>query len=76
MNDQITIFLTTPEALLFKEYQRFHATFQLLCEKGVFDVKSGKVIMHFDENGVIQKIERNDNLFDARIKSYTHTPNI
>lgn len=68
MEPQVTIYLSTPEAELFRSYQQFHQTFQLLCSKGVFDVKSGSVTMHFDANGFIQKIERHDNLFDARLK--------
>lgn len=69
MNDkQVTIFLTTPEALLFKQYQEFHATFQLLCEKGVFDIKGGSAVIHFDTNGHIARIERHDSLYDIRMK--------
>jgi hypothetical protein len=65
---QVTIFLTTPEAQMFKDFQQFHKTFQLLCEKGVFDIKAGSATIHFDNNGFIQKIERHDNLFDARVQ--------
>jgi len=68
---QITIFLTTPEAELFKSYQQFHATFALLVKQGVFDIKAGSAVLHFDSNGFIQKIERHDNLFDARQKIST-----
>lgn len=70
MND-ITVILTTPEALMFKEFQQFHQTFALLCEKGVFDVKNGSITMHFDHLGNIQKIERNDKIFDSRVKQLT-----
>ena len=65
---QVTIFLSTPEAQMFKEFQQFHQTFALLVQKGVFDIKSGSAVIHFDSNGYIQKIERHDNLFDARVK--------
>lgn len=64
--DNITIILTTPEAILFREYQEFHQTFALLCTKGVFDMKNGSVTIHFDSAGTIKKIERHDSLFDAR----------
>ena len=66
--DEVTIILNTPDAILFRDYQKFHATFALMVKAGVFDVKHGKVIIHFDTNGNIQKIERNDDLFDSRIK--------
>ncbi len=62
----IRIEITTPEAMLFREFQCFHETFALLCTKGVFDIKSGSVTIHFDNNSKIQKIERKDNLFDNR----------
>ena len=66
--ENVTLILTTPEALLFKDFQQFHQTFALLCEKGVFDIKSGSAVIHFDNLGKIQKIERHDNLFDNRVK--------
>ncbi len=69
MNDEITVFLTTPEAILFREYQQFHETFQLLCQRGVFDMKNGNVIIHFDSQGNIAKIERHDSLYDIRAKT-------
>lgn len=65
----VTVFLTTPEALMFKDFQAFHATFALLCKSGVFDIKSGSATLHFDALGQIQKIERHDSLFDGRVKS-------
>lgn len=68
---EIQIFLTTPEAMLFRSFQQFHATFALLAQKGVFDIKSGSATLHFDSQGNIQKIERHDNLFDARQKLLT-----
>ena len=70
MNEQVTVFLTTPEALLFKDFQQFHATFALLVKKGVFDIKNGSATIHFDSEGTIKKIERHDSLFDSRIESY------
>lgn len=71
IEQQITIFLTTPEAIAFRNFQQFHNTFMLMVNKGVFDTKNGSVEMHFDSNGVIQKIERHDSLFDSRVKDLT-----
>ena len=56
MQPEVTIFLTPPEALLFKDFQEYHNTFTLLCQKGVFSIKNGSVIIHFDSQGLIQKI--------------------
>lgn len=66
--EQITIFLTTPEAEMFKSFQEFHSTFFLLVNSGVFNIKGGSAVIHFDESGVIQNIERNDTLFNSRVK--------
>lgn len=66
MNTDVTIILTTPEAMLFKDFQQFHATFALMASRGVFDVKGGSVTLHFDGNGEIQRIERKDDLYNAR----------
>ena len=67
IDEPITIFLTPPEVLLFKDFQQYHDTFTLLCQKGVFGIKNGSATIHFDNNGFVQKIERHDSLFDSRI---------
>lgn len=67
--EQVTIFLTTPEAEMFKSFQQFHSTFALLVKSGAFDIKSGSFTCHLDKDGLIQKIERHDNLFDKRTQT-------
>ncbi len=59
MTDQVTIFLTTPEAALWKDYQQFHATFALLVEKGVFDIGYGSATLNF-AGGELQNITKNE----------------
>ena len=59
---QVTIFLTPPDAELFKSWQEFHSTFKLLCEKGVFDTKYGKVTLNF-ANGQLQTITKEEIIF-------------
>ncbi len=68
MSEEVTLILTTPEAIMFRDFQAFHEAFALLVAKGVFDVKNGSVTLHFDALGNIAKIERKDNLFDLRAK--------
>lgn len=65
-DDLIKIEITTPEAIMFRSFMEFNQTFSLLVKSGVFDCKNGSITMHFDSQGKIQKIERKDNLFDAR----------
>lgn len=69
MDKEVTIILTTPEAIMWRDYQQFHAAFALLVSRGIFDVKNGSVTIHFDSLGNIAKIERKDNLFDLRAKA-------
>lgn len=66
--ETITIFLTPPEALLFKDFQAYHQTFTLMCQQGVFNIKNGSATIHFDNNGCVQKIERHDSLYDRRVQ--------
>lgn len=51
---------------MFKDFQKFHETFALLVSKGVFDIKSGSATIHFDSQGEIALIERNDRLYNRR----------
>ena len=64
--EQIAIYLTTPEAIQFRSFQQFHETFFQLVKSGCFDIKNGSFTCHMDANGTIQKIERKDNIFDVR----------
>lgn len=63
MDNEIKIFLTTPEAIMFRDFQQFHQTFALLCEKGVFDCKNGKIEINFDETGEIGSIIKTEKIY-------------
>lgn len=65
-DDQVTIFLTTPEAILFRDFQQFHKTFALLAKSGVFDISNGTATIHFGPHSEISAIVRNDKLYDSR----------
>ncbi len=56
MNEEITIMLTTPEAMMFREYQQFHKAFAILVKSGVFDVQFGNASINI-ANGEIQNIK-------------------
>lgn len=66
MPDEVTILLTTPEAIMFRDFQQFHTTFALLISKGVFDTKNGSVTLNFDSNGQIKTIQRSDFLYSSK----------
>lgn len=67
--NEVTIFLPPLEAELFKQFQQYHQMFVLLQQYGVFSIRNGTATLHFDSQGIIQKIERHDSLFDSRVKS-------
>jgi len=69
MEQTTTIFLTPLQAQQFLEFQKNHAMFVFMLQNKVFDIKNGSATIHFDSNGVIGKIERNDTLFDSRVKT-------
>lgn len=67
MNDQqITIFLSEPDAKKFLLFQKYYAEFMLMVERGVFDQKNSAVTLHFDSNGILQTIQRADFLYSRK----------
>lgn len=68
MEQLIKIELTTVEAIQFRDWQQFHSTFALLAKSGVFDIKNGSAVLHFDPDGNIKKIERADTLYNERLQ--------
>lgn len=54
MNDElIKIELTEYEAKAFVEFQKHYKDFMALHEGGVFNIRNGRAILHFDTNGVM-----------------------
>ncbi len=66
MDNQITIFLTDDQAKKFVEFQKNYETFRILQERGVFNIRNGNAVLHFDSFGVLQTIERGDILYARR----------
>ncbi len=64
--EQTTVYLSEEDAKKFIEWQKHYDTFQLLLDRGVFDVKNGNVVLHFDSVGTLQTIERGDILYARR----------
>jgi len=57
-----TIFLSVPDAELFLEFRRQQEVFYKLVSSGVFSIRGGSAILHFDDTGALRKIERRDML--------------
>ena len=66
MEELITIQITTPEAIMFRDYQKDHELFNLLKSRGVFDQKNASIILNFDSNGLLQNIQRQDFIYSKR----------
>lgn len=49
--------LTHEDAELFKLFCKHRQKFEMLNESGLFDVRGGAAIIHFDANGNIRKTE-------------------
>lgn len=59
MDKEITLILTTPEAIMFRDFQQFHEAFATLVKAGVFDIKHGNAQLNFS-NGELQNITINE----------------
>lgn len=46
--------------------QKYYEAFMLMIERGVFNQKNGAITLHFDQNGVLQTIQRADFLFSRK----------
>ncbi len=66
MND-LALYIPDEEAQKFILFQKHYDTFMTLVESGVFDQKNGTVTIHFDAQGVIQVLQRADNLYVKRV---------
>lgn len=53
-NNTVKIELNNEEAELFKKFRQYQDVWE-----GIFQIKSGKAILHFDELGILRKIEYN-----------------
>lgn len=62
----IVIQLTTPEAVMFRDYQKDHDLFVLLKQKGVFNQKNASITLNFDMNGDLSTIQRQDFMYSKR----------
>jgi len=70
--EKIAIYVPDEDAKKFLKFQEHYDLFTLLLESGVFQQKNAAIILNFDEHGILQAIDREDCLFNARFdkKSY------
>lgn len=65
-NSPIAVYIPDEEAKKFLVFQQYYEPFSLMLEKKVFEQKNCFVSLFFDQNAVLQTIERKDYLYKRR----------
>tara|TARA_R110000868_G_scaffold86958_1_gene243522 strand:- start:11671 stop:11889 length:219 start_codon:yes stop_codon:yes gene_type:complete len=63
---KIAVYIPDEEAQKFLLFQRYYEQFSLLVDSGVFDVRNGSVVLHYDKSGGLMAINRADVLYSKR----------
>jgi len=58
-NNEIIVFLSPTECELFKSFREHQTDFMLLKSNGIFDTKNGSMTLHWNSEGILQKVEVN-----------------
>lgn len=64
--NQITIFIEPLDVGKWKLFQEFYNPFTVLIDSGVFNIRNGNAVLHFDAQGTLQTVERGDILYSKR----------
>jgi hypothetical protein len=64
--DKIAIFVPDEDAAKFLLFQEHYELFSIMLESGVFHIRNGSAILHFDKDGILQAINRADALYSRR----------
>lgn len=63
---KIAVYIPDEDAEKFLLFQQYYDTFSLLVENGVFDIRNGSAVLHFDKKGELLAINRADILYSKR----------
>jgi hypothetical protein len=64
--DKIAVYIPDEEAKKFLLFQEYYQEFCLLIDSGVFKIRNGSAVIHFDKRGEIKAINRSDILYSSR----------
>ena len=64
--EKIAVFVADADAEKFLLFQEYYEPFTAMVDSGVFSIRNGSAIMHFDNDGVLQAINRADVLYSRR----------
>lgn len=66
MDSKTPIYLSDNDIERFKAFLEHYALFNLMLDRGVFNVKNGSVIMDFDRNSTLQTIRFTGFMYSKR----------
>jgi len=67
---EVAVYLPDEDVKKFILFQKHYELFSLLLVKGVFEQKNAAISLHFDQNGVLQTIQRADFLYSRKHEGY------
>jgi len=69
-NTNVTLILEPIDVNKWKLFQQYYDPFTVIVNAGVFSIKNGNAVLHFDNLGTLQTIERGDILYSKKHMSY------
>ncbi len=66
MNETVTLFVEPIDVAKWKTFQQYYEPFTTIVNAGVFLIRNGNAVLHFDSQGTLQTIERGDILYSRR----------
>lgn len=63
---KIAVYIPDEDAEKFLLFQRYFEQFSLLVDNGVFNIRNGSAVLHFDKKGDLLAINRADVLYSKR----------
>jgi hypothetical protein len=64
--NKVAVYIADEEATQFLLFQQHYEPFTILVDSGVFDIRNGSAILHFDNQGILQAVNRADVLYSRR----------
>ena len=64
--EKVAVYVADADAAKFILFQQHFEPFSVMLDCGVFDIRNGSAILHFDQNGTLQAVNRADVLYSRR----------